>query len=90
MILIKTVIFSILVPGSVVGLIPYILGNRLLVFQVDPGLLKLAGILPVIAGVLLYISSAGDFVKKGKGTPAPIRSAHDLNYFRPIQALIQT
>jgi protein-S-isoprenylcysteine O-methyltransferase Ste14 len=73
MILFKTIIFSILVPGTVVGLVPYLLLTRVTVlFPVALGLIRYSGIIPMIIGVVLYIVSATGFVEKGKGTPAPV------------------
>lgn len=72
-ILFKTVIFSIFVPGTVVGLVPYLLLTRgEAVFPVSFGLIRYSGIIPMITGIVLYIAGATGFVEKGKGTPAPI------------------
>jgi len=69
----KTVFFSLLVPGSVVGLFPFLLlSNGLEVLSLDPGWLGYPGIIPMAAGVALYLWSARDFVVLGRGTPAPI------------------
>jgi len=71
-ILLRTLIFTILVPGSVTVLIPYwILRSR-------PGpdfeisALRLGGILPIALGAAVYFSCAWEFVRPGGGTPAPI------------------
>ena len=71
-ILLRTLIFTILVPGSVTALIPYwILRSR-------PGpdfeisALRLGGILPIVLGAAVYFSCAWEFVRTGGGTPAPI------------------
>lgn len=79
MILLKTVLFSVLVPGTVVLVIP-----RLLVTQrplwdgLDFGSLRYAGLVPLLAGFILYYASARDFVVRGKGTPAPIDPPTEL------------
>lgn len=73
MILFKTVIFSLLVPGTVVGIIPYLLiTHTAAVFQIVLGPFRYGGVVPIIAGIAFYIASAKSFVIKGKGTPAPI------------------
>jgi protein-S-isoprenylcysteine O-methyltransferase Ste14 len=73
MILFKTVIFSILVPGTVVGLVPYLLLTRIDFFSpIAFGPIRYSGIIPMITGVVFYIASAKGFVVQGKGTPAPI------------------
>jgi protein-S-isoprenylcysteine O-methyltransferase Ste14 len=73
MILLKTIIFSLLVPGTVVGGVPYLLitrGPKLPAIGIDG--LRWIGIAPFLGGLLLFLSSARNFVLQGKGTPAPI------------------
>ncbi len=72
MVALKTLLFSILVPGTVTVIIPWLLlqgaGNLVL-----PGLsLWMVGLLPLLLGVGLYVWCAGAFTFIGKGTPAPI------------------
>jgi protein-S-isoprenylcysteine O-methyltransferase Ste14 len=67
---IKTLIFTVLVPGTVAVYVPYRLlspGSR----PVGTGL-ELIGILPVVAGAAVYFRCAWDFASVGHGTPAPI------------------
>ena len=72
MIIIKTIIFTILVPGTVVIYIPYWLlssANRL----ASPlGIIHYAGFVPIAIGPALLFWCFYDFVVTGKGTPAPI------------------
>ena len=73
MIAFKTILFSIFVPGTVVGVIPYLIltrGPHIPVFS--SGVARYAGVVPVIAGVLIFLTSARNFVTLGKGTPAPV------------------
>lgn len=77
-ILLRTLIFTILVPGSVTALIPYwILRSR-----PGPGFeisaLRLAGFLPIVLGAAVYFSCAWEFVRTGGGTPAPIDAPQAL------------
>src|SRR5438128_8946253 len=72
MVALKTLIFSILVPGTVAGVIPWLLlqgpsGLALMIPSV-----WMVGILPMLLGVGLYLWCAGAFTFIGKGTPAPI------------------
>jgi protein-S-isoprenylcysteine O-methyltransferase Ste14 len=72
MIALKTLIFTILVPGTVAFLIPWlILGRPPSVEIVSPSPWVL-GAPPLLAGVGLYLWCAGAFTFIGKGTPAPI------------------
>jgi protein-S-isoprenylcysteine O-methyltransferase Ste14 len=72
MVALKTLIFTILVPGTVAGIIPWLLlkgagGPVLLVPS-----LWMVGLLPLLLGMGLYFWCAGAFTFVGKGTPAPI------------------
>jgi protein-S-isoprenylcysteine O-methyltransferase Ste14 len=72
MVALKTLIFSILVPGTVAGFIPWLLlqgsdGAVLLIPSI-----WMVGLLPLLLGVGLYFWCAGAFTFIGKGTPAPI------------------
>lgn len=70
---IKTLVFTLLVPGSVTVLVPYLMlssGRDLYAWQI--GLLRLVGIFPLILGVAFYLRCAWDFTFTGQGTPAPI------------------
>jgi protein-S-isoprenylcysteine O-methyltransferase Ste14 len=73
MVMFKTVLFSVLVPGTVVGVVPYLLltyGPE--IPAVDFGGMRYIGIVPLAGGLLFYLASAWNFVEQGKGTPAPI------------------
>jgi protein-S-isoprenylcysteine O-methyltransferase Ste14 len=72
MVALKTLIFSILVPGTVAGVVPWLLlqgpaGAVLLLPSI-----WMFGLLPLLLGVGLYLWCAGAFTFIGKGTPAPI------------------
>ncbi|HYO64037.1 MAG TPA: isoprenylcysteine carboxylmethyltransferase family protein [Pyrinomonadaceae bacterium] len=68
----KTILWSIFVPGSLTILVPYLLlsfGPDW--FPVRLSRFRWVGLLPVTAGALLYLWCAWDFTFKGRGTPAP-------------------
>ena len=71
MVALKTLIFTILVPGTILILVPWLLlqssGGANLTLS-----LWLIGLLPLLLGVGLYFWCAGAFTFIGKGTPAPI------------------
>ncbi len=72
MVALKTLIFTIVVPGTVAGIIPWLLlqgsaGEALL----SPTL-WMVGLPALLLGVGLYLWCAGAFTFLGKGTPAPI------------------
>ena len=72
MVALKTLIFSILVPGTVAGVVPWLLlqesGGAVLLLPS----IWMVGFLPLLLGVGLYLWCAGAFTFIGKGTPAPI------------------
>lgn len=69
----KTLIFTVIVPGTVAILIPY----RILSSAVTRGTLAIdgfrhVGLLVIPIGALIYFWCAWDFTFAGKGTPLPI------------------
>jgi protein-S-isoprenylcysteine O-methyltransferase Ste14 len=71
--LLKTLIFSVLVPGTVAACVPY----RILSAQPESaplalGAARFVGIPLMVLGALGYLWCAWDFATKGLGTPAPI------------------
>src|ERR1700687_5390967 len=68
--ILKTVLFTILVPGSVLGLVPsWILGGFPKLAQ---GPLTWLGLLLIMLGAAIYFRCAWEFAIRGLGTPAPI------------------
>lgn len=69
----KTLIFTVIVPGTVAILIPYRIvasaGGRATIAQ---GPLHYFGLLMIPIGALIYFWCAWDFTIAGKGTPLPI------------------
>jgi protein-S-isoprenylcysteine O-methyltransferase Ste14 len=74
--LLKTLLFTIVVPGTVVVLVPRWLmrGEGAL----HGGWLGAAGALLLICGAALYLRCAWDFAMRGRGTPAPIDPPREL------------
>ena len=76
MVLIKTLIFTILFPGTITILIPYwILSTSSLP---PTGVLRYFGLLPIALGISIYFWCAWDFAFAGRGTPAPIDPPKEL------------
>jgi protein-S-isoprenylcysteine O-methyltransferase Ste14 len=68
--ILKTIVFTIVVPGSVLVLIPsWILGGFP---KPAPGPLTWLGILLIVLGAAIYFRCAWEFAVHGLGTPAPI------------------
>jgi protein-S-isoprenylcysteine O-methyltransferase Ste14 len=85
MIALKTLIFSILVPGTVAWVIPWLLlqGSGGLALVIPS--VWMIGLLPLLLGVGLYLWCAGAFTFIGKGTPAPIDAPKVLVIEGPYQ-----
>jgi protein-S-isoprenylcysteine O-methyltransferase Ste14 len=79
MLVLKTLVFTIVVPGTVAVLIPYQLlssGSARLPLQI--GILRYLGVIPILLGAAMYFRCAWDFTFTGKGTPAPIDPPKEL------------
>jgi protein-S-isoprenylcysteine O-methyltransferase Ste14 len=72
MVALKTLIFTILVPGTVLGLLPWLLLRWEGTARMPSLSIWLIGLFPLLIGVLLYFWCALSFTFIGKGTPAPI------------------
>jgi len=68
--ILKTILFTILVPGSVLVVIPWWLLDGFP--QLQFGALTLCGIAMIAAGAAIYFRCAWEFAVRGLGTPAPI------------------
>src|SRR6266852_8255819 len=74
--LLKTLLFTVVVPGTVVVLVPRWLmrGGA----KVQGGWPGVAGALLLVWGAVLYLRCAWDFAVRGRGTPAPIDPSREL------------
>jgi protein-S-isoprenylcysteine O-methyltransferase Ste14 len=72
MIIVRTVLFTLLVPGCMAVGVPYLLlkseGESLIS---EPGVFRLLGIVLVVVGAACYLWCAWEFTFAGRGTPAP-------------------
>jgi protein-S-isoprenylcysteine O-methyltransferase Ste14 len=72
MLFLRSLIFTVLVPGTVTVAVPYVLQHSDLAFRLGvPGTLRPVGVLPVALGVAVYLWCTWNFGVAGKGTPAP-------------------
>jgi protein-S-isoprenylcysteine O-methyltransferase Ste14 len=72
MIWLKTLLFTVIAPGTLTVIIPYWLsstniGNE----KIDLGALRILGGAPLLMGIAVYLRCVTDFIVKGRGTPAP-------------------
>ena len=66
--ILKTILFTIFVPGTVAGLVPFWLLDA---FQ-RPGPVAWVGVVVILLGAAIYFRCAWEFAVRGLGTPAPI------------------
>lgn len=75
----KTLLFTILVPGTVTILVPgLLLSSQLNRFLPAGGPFRYAGLVLIILGALIYLGCAREFTFTGIGTPAPIDPPKEL------------
>ena len=71
MLWLRTILFTLLVPGTVLGLVPYALTAGTKWQRIDLGKAHLMGFTLLLPGVAIIIWCFIDFVRRGRGTPAP-------------------
>jgi protein-S-isoprenylcysteine O-methyltransferase Ste14 len=70
-----TIVFTLVVPGAVVGIVPYLLSG----WRLAPNAwLRALGVLLILAALPLFASFLLRFVREGLGTPAPIAPTRRL------------
>jgi protein-S-isoprenylcysteine O-methyltransferase Ste14 len=77
MLWLRTALFTIVVPGTVLVLIPFIL-VRLNVGARFEGPARYLGLVPLLAGVAVILWCFVDFIRRGRGTPAPYDPPREL------------
>lgn len=69
--IVKTLLFTLLVPGTVTILLPcLLLSLPVELFPFSLGMFKYTGILLMGIGISIYLWCAWDFAFSGKGTPS--------------------
>jgi len=77
--LLGTVVFVALVPGTVVGLVPFLLCRwRLAPALLGTELTRFGGVALIAGATPLFLSFLGRFVWEGHGTPAPVAPPQHL------------
>lgn len=76
---VKSLVFFLLAPGLVAGLLPrLILASGLQVLAVQLGPLRFAGMPLILAGACLVLAGFWCFAGRGRGTPAPVDPPREL------------
>ena len=72
MLILKTILFILVLPGTVIVLIPYfLLTSRFELFFPKLGIFRFLGVFPILIGAAIGLWCIWDFLITGKGTPAP-------------------
>ena len=78
MLWLRTLLFTIFVPGTELVLIPLVTVSSGVGPRLDFGALRYAGIAPVLVGLAVIFTCFADFIRRGHGTPAPYDPPRDL------------
>lgn len=79
MIALRTLLFTILVPGTVTVVIPaLLLGANLAMSDIELAAARWIGLAPLGAGIAIYVWCALDFTVAGRGTPGPWDAPKEL------------
>jgi protein-S-isoprenylcysteine O-methyltransferase Ste14 len=78
MLWLRTALFFFLIPGTVLGLVPFALVASKLVPHFDLGSGQLLGYVPLAIGLAVILWCFADFVRRGRGTPAPYDPPREL------------
>jgi len=77
-----TIVFTLIVPVTVVGLVPYRLSGWQLTSSVS---LRVLGVLLILAALPIFLAFLVRFVREGIGTPAPIAPPERLVVGGPFE-----
>ncbi len=78
MLWLRTLLFTILVPGTVLVLLPLALVASSVGPRFDFGPASYSGLVPLLAGLSVIVACFVDFVRRGRGTPAPYDPPREL------------
>lgn len=71
--LLKNLLFTVLAPGTVTGLVPYwLVATGFVTMPAAWGPSQLLALVPAALGVAIYLWCLWDFAVFGRGTPAPV------------------
>ena len=72
MVFLKTLAHTLLIPGTVLALVPYLIlrGRNSMLFELEPW--TVSALLWVLAGIVIGSWSTLDFMIRGSGTPNPL------------------
>jgi protein-S-isoprenylcysteine O-methyltransferase Ste14 len=71
MLWLRTLLFTLLVPGTVLGLVPWIMLTKGSGARYDLGAARFLGGVLILPGAAIILRCFLDFIRRGRGTPAP-------------------
>jgi protein-S-isoprenylcysteine O-methyltransferase Ste14 len=78
MLWLRTVLFTILVPGTELVLLPLVVVLLSLGPRFELGAARYSGLVPLLVGLVMILRCFADFVRRGCGTPAPYDPPREL------------
>jgi protein-S-isoprenylcysteine O-methyltransferase Ste14 len=78
MLWLRTVLFTILVPGTELVLLPLVVVLLDLGPRLELGPASYSGLVPLLVGLVMILRCFADFVRRGRGTPAPYDPPREL------------
>ena len=78
MLWLRTVLFTLLVPGTELVLLPLVVVLLGLGPRLELGPAKYSGLVPLLIGLGMILRCFADFVRRGRGTPAPYDPPREL------------
>jgi protein-S-isoprenylcysteine O-methyltransferase Ste14 len=72
MLFLKVIVFTLVAPGTVTALVPYLLLSHSDTRPLPFRQFRYFGPFPPVVGVCMYLRCLWDFAVRGRGTPAPI------------------
>jgi protein-S-isoprenylcysteine O-methyltransferase Ste14 len=70
MLWLRTILFTILVPGTELVLLPLVVVHWDLGPRIEVGPVRYSGLVPLLVGLVMILRCFADFVNRGRGTPA--------------------
>jgi protein-S-isoprenylcysteine O-methyltransferase Ste14 len=78
MLWLRTVLFTILVPGTELVLVPFVVVHFDLGPRIELGPVRYSGLVSILVGLIIILRCFADFINRGRGTPAIYEPPREL------------